>query len=246
MYITNKKQFFSQTAIDDAIKYVQSKWPEEACGVFVNDEFIPFENKSENPLDTFLIDDPEFDKLYLSGDVECIIHSHEDGGTTPMASKEDQEQQQALDIPCGIINMRNKSVTHVVFWGDQLPIEPLLGRHFFFNVWDCYGLARDFIRQEFKYATPNPGRDFCFWYKGKPFMETNIETMPFTRIPLDKIQVNDFILYNIEGTKFVNHVGIYKGNRVMHHLYNQISRLLPVNDYKNFAQFALRFDRSKI
>jgi cell wall-associated NlpC family hydrolase len=76
-------------------------------------------------------------------------------------------------------------------------------------------------------------------------MEDNLKNMPFIKIPLDKIQVNDFILYNLEGTKYINHCGIYKGNRVIHHLYNEISRLLPVIEYHNFAQMAVRFDREK-
>jgi proteasome lid subunit RPN8/RPN11 len=239
-YITNRNKCFDQTIIDDAIKYSQSEWPNEACGIVVDNEFIPMKNCSPSPLDSFIINDKLFDELYIQNKIQCLIHSHEDEMGTPLASKVDQEQQLEFNIPFGIINMRKKNITHVIFWGDQLPIEPILQRHFFYGVWDCYGLCRDYIRTTMNITPPNRARDFLFWYKGIAFMENEMTDMPFIPIDLDKIQPNDFILYNIKGTTYVNHCGVYLGDGVLHHLYGQVSRKLPTSDFIQYARKAVR------
>jgi len=240
MYLTNKKQYFSQSAIHDAIKYVQSKWPEESGGIIVEEEFVPIENSATDLINNYEINNADFDRLYRDGDIQCVIHSHETGSHFALASFEDQQRQIELDIPCGIVSMKNKSVTHVIFWGDQLPLEPVLKRQFFYGIWDCYGLCRDYIRQNMRFTPPNKPREFVFWHTKIDFMGTTMDSMPFIKIPLEEVQPNDFILYNIKGTTNVNHCAVNLENGVLHHFFGQISRILPRSSHKIYARYAVR------
>lgn len=243
MYITNKIKTFDKRNINAAINHAREEWPNESCGAIINGHYVRFRNDAIDKENNFLIRDNIFDKAYLDGKVECVIHSH---NNYPRASKEDQQQQKELDIPFGIINLKNKSVTHVVFWGDSLPIEPLEGRPFFYGVWDCIRLVRDWVYINTGYRTPNPSHEWAFWMKGKSYFEEHIEgdTMPYYFIDLDKIQPGDILLYNLLGTKYINHCGIYLNNNgeVLHHFANQLSGRYPITYERKYLIKAMRHD----
>lgn len=229
--------------VNAAINHARSEWPKEACGAIIDGKYIRFENKASDTSNTFLINDPVFNQAYMDGKVEVVIHSH---NNYPMLSKEDQEQQQALDIPFGVINLKNKSVSHVVFWGDSIEIEPLEGRPFFYGVWDCIRLVRDWVYLNTGYLTPNPAHEWAFWMKGKSYFEEHIygDTMPFYFVDLDEVKPGDILLYNLMGTKFINHCGIYLNKRgeVLHHFANRLSGRFPITYERKYLKAAMRHD----
>lgn len=246
MYITNRNEIFDQSIINDAIEHAKEDWPNEACGAIINDKYERFENKAhlrgENKSDSFLIKDNDFNLAYINNEVQCVIHSHNDYNK---ASKQDQIQQTEMEIPFGIINLKNKSVIHVVFWGDNIRIEPLKGRQFFYGVWDCLGIVRDYYRLNYNIISPNPARDFAFWFKGVSMFEeyTKENMMPFNYVEVDNAQPGDVLFYNIHGTKYVNHCAIYlKQDLVLHHLDHEISKTYPMTYYRQFLMKVMRFN----
>lgn len=242
MYITNTHHLFKPQAIEDACNHALEQFPNESCGAVINDEYVPFPNMAQDPEKQFLIKDKAFDAAYATGQVQAVIHSH---NNYDMASKEDQARQIALNVPFGVINLVNRSVTHVVFWGDSLPREPFEGRTFFYGVWDCYSLVRDFILEKFHVAAPNPARDFGFWLRTESVFEQYIQKglLPFRQVDLPEVQPDDILFYNIHATRFINHCGIMRENGlVLHHLYNYVSKTFPASTHAQDLRMAFRFD----
>lgn len=242
MYITNTHNIFDFDVINDACKHALEEFPNESCGAVINDEYIRFPNAAECPEKQFLINDPQFVVAHMTGQVQAVIHSHNDFA---MASKDDQAQQIEFGIPYGIINLVNRSIVHVVFWGDTLPREPLEGRTFFYGIWDCFSLVRDFILEKFHVIAPNPPRDFEFWNRSESVFEQYIRegALPFREVDRSEVQPDDILFYNIHGTKFINHCGVMcEDGLVLHHLYNYLSKKFPVGIHAQDIRKAFRFD----
>ena len=241
---TNTIQNFNEQAKLDAIKHCRSCLPNEGCGIFSNDKFIPFENKAENPKNEFIINDDEFDKLLMDDKIQCIIHSHNE---FPHASINDREQQIALDIPFGIINFRKGTAEHFIFWGDGIEIEPLLKRPFFFGVFDCLKLAEDYIFLKFQKKIEHQIVDINYWKKDQPVFEENLKSdkYPGYQIDINEAKEHDFYLYKMANSKFINHIGIIiENNRVLHHFVNKVSCRLPASYYQQEIVAACRFDQN--
>ena len=233
---------FSQDIINDACVHSRQDWPNESCGAVIENRYIRFENKSDNPLNSFLIDDPIFFNAYIDKRVQAVIHSHEN---FPMASVEDQKQQMELDIPYGIINMKNRGITHIVFWGDGVPTAPLMDRFFFYGVFDCFGLMRDHLKTTKNILMTNPTREFAFWHKNVSMFEKFIfeDDIPLKLVDKKDIQPGDYVLYNIYGTKYCNHIGIVERKDLfMHHFYNEISKRYPASYFWEYLKYVLRYD----
>lgn len=226
MYITNLIQHFERSLIDEAVEYFRTKMPEEACGIFSDNKFIPFVNKADDPLSNFAINDPLYTELYLNNKVDCILHSHDD---FPSVSYDDKSNQQQLDIPYGIINFKQKSVTHVIFFGDYLEIEPLKGRPFFYGAFDCLTLVRDYYAINYNIELPDPPKYWNIW-KDKQIFEGGLaEHKQLERIKLMYAEEGDIILYKMQGNN-IDHCGIYLGNSLMlHHFIYRLSATYPLN-----------------
>lgn len=235
------REYFKEQ-LPDAIAHAKSEFPNESCGAIIEGKYVPFENRADDKSDTFLINDVDFNQAYMDGKVECVIHSHND---YPHASVADQIQQRAMDIPFGIINLKNRSVIQTVFWGDSLPIQSLEGRPFFFGVYDCYALVRDWIRINLGYTPPNPEREWCFWLDNISMYEDfiNNRKVPFDFIPIKDAKYGDVLLYRIYGTKFLNHCGVIsKNGLVLHHFVNELSGYKPVSYFREYCNAAMRFN----
>lgn len=233
-YFTNQNSFFFDQAIQDAIAHAKECFPEEACGAVIDDEYVRFANAADDRENSFLISDSEFDAAYQAGEVQAVIHSH---NASAKASQPDQEQQMALGVPFGVINLVNRSVTHFVFWGDSLPVEPLTRRPFFYGVWDCFSLVRDYFRLKHKYLMPNIPREHGWWLRGESMFEPYMKQFDVTQVSLEIMQPNDILLYNLHGQTHVNHAAVMQEDGlVLHHFENHTSQALP----KSFNQQYLR------
>jgi proteasome lid subunit RPN8/RPN11 len=234
-------KLFNEYIIREAIDHAQSEYPKESCGVFSEDKYIPFENKSSDPENSFLINSPEFNQLYINEKIDCVLHSHEE--KILMATVEDQQQQIELNVPFGIIHLLNKSYIKTVFWGDNLEISDLEGRYFVYGVFDCWSLVRDYFRLK-GYEMPRIAREWKFWEK-YPMYEKFIEEKkaPFFFIPVKEAKPDDVFLYNLEGTKYLNHGGvIVNENQVLHHFVNKISGKFPITLHRQYLTHCMRFD----
>jgi len=240
---TNKINIFSIKAKQDAIEHCRSCLPNEGCGIISKDKFIPFENRSEAPGQEFIIDDDRFNYLLATDMIDAIIHSHIN---YPHASEEDQQQQRALEIPFGIVNFQKGCATHLIFFGDTLETEPLIQRPFFFGVFDCLSLARDYWKQKFNIRISTPIRSLGYWKREQSLFEDHINSDDY---PVDFINKNeakpgDVLFYKMVGSKYINHVGsILDTGKVMHHFINKISCTLPPSYYQEMLYMGGRLNR---
>lgn len=233
---------FSDEILNEAIKDAQTRHPQESCGVFSEGKYISFENKSSSPENSFLINSPQFNQLYMNEKIDCILHSHDE--KTLSITPEDQRQQIELEVPFGVIHLNNKSYIKTIFWGDSIPIAPLMGRPFIWGVWDCYGLVTDYYRMK-GYRMPKMVREWGFWHRNISMYEDFIENqkVPFYFIPVKESLPGDVLLYNLEGTKYLNHCGVMmEKNQVLHHFVNKVSGLFPVSLHRQFLNHSMRFD----
>lgn len=238
MYITNLNYSIDEKAALKAIDHAKQVFPEESCGAIINNEYVPFENKADEKEEFFIIDDEVFDSAYLAGVVEVIIHSH---NNSPRASIGDQVQQKELVVPFGIINLVNNSCTHFVFFGDSIDMEPLKKRHFFYGVWDCFSLMRDYLKLQHDFDIENVPREYGWWMKNESMFESFFDRDDIDFISEPDIQPNDLLFYNLHGTRYLNHCAIMKEDGlVFHHFEGHISQVLPISYSQQFLNKIVR------
>ena len=56
--------------------YALQQFPEEACGLIVNNKFVPCKNVHSDPLTNFAIDAKAYAKAEKKGTIQAIFHSH--------------------------------------------------------------------------------------------------------------------------------------------------------------------------
>lgn len=230
------KTYFSKKIIAGAKNHAMKEFPCESCGLVIDKEYIPCENIATDPLNDFKIKT----SLYVdnSDDIRCIIHSH---NNYPHVSKNDMQQQIATDVPWGMINVFKGNVTGIWFWGDQLPIQDLVGRPFVHGVYDCYALVKDYYRKEKKIILPAYPRENLWWEKDEHMLTSNFKKEGFVEIDSEDLQIGDVVLGSVLANS-INHSGIYVGNGLMlHHLYNRLSRTEPLVRWKKYLTHSLRY-----
>jgi len=227
MYTTNLIKHFDHKLINQAVEYCRSQLPYEACGIFTDDEFIPYENVAEDRLTSFRIEED----LYSNDEVKCIIHSHND---SPACSYRDKENQQNMGIPYGIINFKDEITKHVIFFGDTLEIEPLKGRPYFWAAFDCLTLVRDYYRINYDILLPDPPKKWGFWEDDIPMFEGFLkDSKQIHIIELHEAEEGDILLYNSVG-KYINHCGILlDGGLALHQFVNRLSATYPIKIFRD-------------
>lgn len=238
---TNTIQIFDSDLIVKAIEYCRSKLPYESGGIFTDHNFIPFENESDTPSNKYYINNPDFYYLLSQEKIKCLIHSH---NNYPHSSIDDQRAQKDFDIPFCIINFRNGTCEHVIFWGNDIPKEPLIGRPFFFGVFDCLTLSADYIFNKYNKQVPTPDRDVDYWKYNQSLFEDTVsdKEYPIDFIDKDDITIDDFLFYKFD-SKYINHVGTLMDNgRILHHFMGKKSCILPKSYFKKNIVAAGRFN----
>ena len=233
-------EYFSKRIIALAKRHAVECFPEESCGLVVKGEYIPCENIAKDPLNDFKINT----KLYVKHNkkLEAVIHSHND---FPHASKKDMQQQIATNVPWGIINVVKGNVMGVWFWGDQLPIQDLVGRPFAHGIYDCYALVRDYYRKEMNIILPVFPREEGFWRRNDHLFMDNYKEIGFIKVDGDDLKKGDAVLGNILSS-VVNHSSVYIGNGlILHHLNKRLSRPEPLGPWKKYLTHYLRYKGDK-
>jgi proteasome lid subunit RPN8/RPN11 len=134
---------FSKKLVAEIQSYLEEAHPNEAGGLVVNDTWIPLQNLSNRLHEEFDFDEAEYNYWKTKGNIQAIIHSHNDW---PHASQEDMESQIYTGVPWGIVSIKNGRAVDVFFWGDQREPDELIGRPFHHGAHDCYALVRDYYK----------------------------------------------------------------------------------------------------
>jgi proteasome lid subunit RPN8/RPN11 len=203
-----------------------ARYPLESCGIISGDRYHPCANIADNPALRFEIDEDVYLSFEQAG-IQAIVHSHPDGPDCP--TRDDMECQMDTNVPWGIINMVQGHAREPFFWGDQVPIAPLIGRTFRMGVHDCYALVRDLFRLEAGITIPDLPRDPSWWEKpGANLLEENFEAMGFERIDRIEKKFDCFIMPQ-RGTQIECHCGAYIGDGLMlNHFADRISGRQPI------------------
>lgn len=234
-------------AIDAWRVHAIERFPEEACGfVLADGSFLPAKNVSDNPKSHFAIDAQE---AVAAGDIVAYIHSHtmeekdELGRVIPVSaepSKLDMENQIITDRPWGISVCDGENVTTPVWWGDQLPIQPLIGRQFLHGISDCYTLVRDWHRLKGIVYPEHPRDDYWWSTEGLDLYIDNFEAAGFERVYRRHPMPGDVFLCSLR-SKVMNHAGVYVGNGlILHHVPNRLSMETPAQIYQQKMTYLIR------
>lgn len=236
-----------EKAVQKAIEHAKEEFPNESCGMIIDEGiYVPFENKSESPDKEFLIEDPVWYEFYVQDSVACLVHSHNNYSG---ASFVDQQQQQAMNVPWMVINLKNRSLMDcIVFGGEE--VAPLLGRPFFFGAFDCLSLVRDYYKLEKDMDIPNPPHSWEFWETEamvEDFLDNN-KDFPFREVEFSSsgifqtIEEGDIVFYNVHGTKNINHIGVVcsKEKEILHHFYSYLSGKFPANYCRKYIKKIIR------
>ena len=228
-------------AVHDAIEHAKEMFPNESCGAIINDEYIRFKNESDTPESQFEIKDSLWFSLYVNDEIDCIVHSHNDYNK---ASLLDQQQQQELCIPSLIINLRNRSVIDCIVFGED-KIVPLEGRPFFYGVFDCFSLVRDYLKLNHDVIVPNPPHEWEFWADGIDLIEQSLSESPLIEIDLaGPYELGDVLFYNHGGTKYINHMAVICGKSLaMHHVLNNCSGKYPIMFMRKYLTKVMRIKK---
>jgi cell wall-associated NlpC family hydrolase len=244
--------------------------PRESVGIVIDDgEYVPLDNVHPDPTQAFAIATADEDRY--RGQVKAVIHSHvlapsefdpRDGPLLAGPSAADMAQQAQMSCPWGLVTVIDKlSHETVLWWGDSLPVAPLVGRPFFHGIFDCYSLIRDFYRgDEFgtvaeafgaPVALPDFPRDFDWWTDrddaGNPLVPKNLylenfAAAGFRPIGRDELRAGDVFLAQVQAP-VTNHGGIYLGDgSILHHLRRRLSRREPAAPWIEYITHFLRYE----
>jgi cell wall-associated NlpC family hydrolase len=234
-------------AIEDWKRYAISQWPNEACGFLMPDgSFKPARNVHEDPHNHFLI--PPEDVLSSMGYV-CVLHSHtygperhEDGrykAPSPDPTMADMQGQVASAVAWGISLVNEEECSKPYFWGDQLPIQPLIGRVFQHGVADCYSLVRDWHRLRAINFAECP-RDDDWWKAGPDFYQEGFAERGFVKVNRTIPMPGDGWLVKLRSEVY-NHAVMYVGGgQIVHHCHAQLSQHSRAELWFSKCDFLLR------
>lgn len=234
------KEYFNKKIEQDAKRDAAARFPNEACGFVIDDEYVPCENVSEIPEADFKID-PELYLTYqkTTGGIQAVVHSHNEH---PHASQMDMQYQIASGVPWGLVNVVKGVPNEMFWWGDQLPIQDYEGRPFAHGIYDCYALCRDWYRGEYGIVLKECLREYNWWHRGENILAGGITERGFVKISAKELKPGDGVLFRIK-SDLVNHSAVYLGDgRILHHLLGRFSRTEPLSNWMPYATHFLRYE----
>lgn len=196
-------------------------YPEEMCGVLLEDKFAAIENSAEDKLTHFKLD--ALALVPYLGKIKAIVHSHtlrrtrpsvEDARTPSIA---DVRAQQQAGVPFLIVATDGDKVTDPLEYPKPYSSE-LIGRPFVWFVHDCYTLVQDYYFREFGVLLPahKADADFREIKNQNDIFEKHILAYGFVKVDnLDGIKNGDLLLLDgMQGKK--NHLAIYHNGKALH------------------------------
>jgi len=215
---------------NDLIAYTQECAPEEACGLIAAGQFWPCKNIHSDPLSSFAIDAASYARVdELNTGVEAVFHSH------PRAdnkfSMNDIKACKELGVPwvmyCAAFNQ----------WHYMDPINaPYLQRPWIYGIYDCYGLVKDYYKNEFDIELDDYERGCEFEWESSEWrmFEKNFSSQGFEEIS-SNLNKGDILLMQLQ-SNFPNHVGIIHDSKRGIFYQHLFDRLSEANIYGGYWQ----------
>ena len=216
---------------DAALKHAKEQDPKESVGVLIvikgKEEYYPCNNLSTYSQQCFILDPEDYVKADALGEITAIVHSHP--VTPPSPSQADKVSCEQSGLKWHIVNPKTET------WGYCEPTgykPPLIGRQWVWGVTDCWSLVRDYYKEQHNiqlldYQRPTTPQDFL----DNPLFEQYAERTGFRELNKDeKLQKGDVLLMSILHPT-LNHVAIFLGDEILHHLADRLSTREPYNEW---------------
>lgn len=224
-------------------QHAAQEHPRECCGLIVRAgrqrRYIPCENLHETPKEHFQIGGESWADAEDVGEILAVVHSHPDGG--PHASPADLQGCHETGLPWVIMAWPGGETT------TTLPADrpPLLKRPFIHGSWDCYGLVRDWYKQERDIDLPDFERTDNWWTRGENLYVRNYAAAGFYS-HADELEPGDVILMQYKADE-INHAGVYLGDgKMLHHMYGKLSEIAPYGGmWRERTLLTLRHDNGR-
>ena len=216
---------------DAALKHAKEQDPKESVGVLIvikgKEQYYPCNNLSTYSQQCFILDPEDYVKADALGEITAIVHSHP--VTPPSPSQADKVSCEQSGLKWHIVNPKTET------WGYCEPTgykPPLIGRQWVWGVTDCWSLVRDYYKEQHNiqlldYERPTTPQDFL----DNPLFEQYAERTGFVELNKDeKLQKGDVLLMSILHPT-LNHVAIFLGDEILHHLADRLSTREPYNEW---------------
>ena len=216
---------------DAALKHAKEQDPRESVGVLIvikgKEQYYPCNNLSTYSQQCFILDPEDYVKADALGEITAIVHSHP--VTPPSPSQADKVSCEQSGLKWHIVNPKTE------IWGYCEPTgykPPLIGRQWVWGVTDCWSLVRDYYKEQHNiqlldYQRPTTPQDFL----DNPLFEQYAERTGFRELNKDeKLQKGDVLLMSILHPT-LNHVAIFLGDDILHHLADRLSTREPYNEW---------------
>ena len=224
-----------------AAEHAVAEWPRESVGYVIGGTYVPQANIAGDRLKEFLVADSAW-----SDDVQAGVHSHIClGDLDPdrrAPSQSDMIAQLSAAVPFGIVASDGKAATPILWFGDHVLADPLIGRAFVPGVMDCYELVRAYFRQVRAITLKSFPRDVDWDERGEDLLMRGFAQAGFAQIAPEQARADDGLLLAIPGGR-VNHCGVLLGDGTMlHHRWGQLSRREPWSGpWRRLTRMAVRY-----
>ena len=214
-----------------ALSHAKIEDPKESVGLLLNvkgkERYYPCNNLSMSSYQCFVLDPEDYVRADNTGEITAIIHSHP--ATPPTPSQADLVGCENSNLPWHIVNPKTEQ------WGYCEPNgykAPLLGREWVWGVTDCWSLVRDWYREEKQIELKDYQRSMTpeEFLKNPLFEEYATQTGFKELEPNEALQEGDVLLMSILHPT-LNHVAIFLGDMVLHHLADRLSCREPYSPW---------------
>ena len=214
-----------------ALSHAKIEDPKESVGLLLNikgkERYYPCNNLSMSSYQCFVLDPEDYVRADNTGEITAIIHSHP--ATPPTPSQADLVGCENSNLPWHIVNPKTEQ------WGYCEPNgykAPLLGREWVWGVTDCWSLVRDWYREEKQIELKDYQRSMTpEEFLNNPLFEEYATQTGFRELePNEALQEGDVLLMSILHPT-LNHVAIFLGDMVLHHLADRLSCREPYSPW---------------
>ncbi|MBI0037749.1 MULTISPECIES: C40 family peptidase [unclassified Gilliamella] len=186
----------------------------ECCGFVIDNKiYMPCNNISPTPTETFEISPEDWIKAEEKGEITAVVHSHPYGERILSTADQLFQQKTAVDWWLVCDNQIHKFRY----------MQPLIGREFKHAKTDCYTLFRD-VYHLCGIELPDFDREDDWWHNGQNLYLDLLPKNGFELVEAENLQEGDVIIICL-GSSTPNHAAIYVGNQqILHHCPNRLSK----------------------
>ena len=216
---------------DAALVHAKDQDPKEAVGLLLNvkgkQRYYPCQNLAITNHQEFILNPEDYVKADNLGEIVGIFHSHP--VTPPTPSQAGRISCEHSNLPWYIVNPKTEQ------WAELKPegYKPeLCGRPWVWGITDCWSLVRDWYKEEKNIELVDYERSMTpEEFLENPLFEKYAKNTGFRELANDEaLKKGDVLLMSILHPT-LNHVAIFLGDMVLHHLADRLSCKEPYSEW---------------